>query len=442
MLSEKSFSLDPFDSESWLHDHRLTDWKVARLKELVSTVSGYHFPTDNFHESGIPIIRIGDIKPRIDSISTDAHISSQLLNSELLPYKLLYGDIVMAMTGATIGKIGRFYLDLPALLNQRVCAFRANQGMEQQYLYYLLQSVYFRQFVKNRSSGAAQENIATQDTDKFKFPLPPLTVQKKIAQYLEKKTSKLDSLKELLSNAQSLLQSYKKNLILKIVTHGIENSPLKHTPIGEIPAHWHLGKIKQVVEYIGSGTTPDTKNERYYNGSHNWIQSGDLYENESILTTEKRVTDSALIDYATLKIYDPPFIVIAMYGGGSVGNVAISKISACTNQACCVIKSKSMNLRYLYYFLKSRSKQLIEQSFGGGQKNINSKIVKNYRCTIPPIEEQVRIADYLDRKNAAIDEIIAKIESMCDAITKYRCDLISAAVSGKISWRVYAYEEI
>ena len=149
--------------------------------------------------------------------------------------------------------------------------------------------------------------------------------------------------------------------------------------IGDIPESWQVKRIKHCCTNIGSGTTPESSNLDYYDGEINWIQSGDLYERDTIITTEKTITQLAANSLTALKLYVADYVVVAMYGA-SVGNVAISKIDACVNQACCVLTPGNSNdVRFLYYWLVRCKEDLIQQSFGGGQPNISQEKIKYHQ---------------------------------------------------------------
>lgn len=200
--------------------------------------------------------------------------------------------------------------------------------------------------------------------------------------------------------------------------------------IGKIPKEWVICKVKNVVSYIGSGTTPTSgKIEFYENGTVNWIQSGDLYETNKINETNKKVSESAIKLFPALHIYKAKFIVIAMYGA-SVGNIAISNIDACVNQACCCIKTNEFNnLKYMFYWLFSCKNDFLKITDGGGQPNISQTKIKNQYYLKPPVKEQQRIADYLDTRCSQIDSIRKNVESEIEALKQYKQSVITEAVT-------------
>ena len=197
--------------------------------------------------------------------------------------------------------------------------------------------------------------------------------------------------------------------------------------IGEIPEHWDKNKIIRLFSIIGSGTTPKSSKEDNYIGSVNWIQSGDI-NGGYIENCKNTISDTALKEYPTLKIYKAPFIIVAMYGA-SVGNISISNIDGCVNQACCVMNETKQNFKYLFYAMNSVKRYLIYKAEGAAQPNISQDKIKNTWMPIPPFEEQQSIATYLDQKCGEIDELITLQEEMITKLQSYKQSVITEAVT-------------
>lgn len=198
--------------------------------------------------------------------------------------------------------------------------------------------------------------------------------------------------------------------------------------IGNIPATWERCKIKNVISSIGSGTTPTSSNIDYYNSEDIcWIQSGDLYKTSYISNTAVSLSAKAL-HLSALQIYAAPFIVVAMYGA-SVGNIAISTIDACSNQACCCIKPDNNNdLKFMYYWLSMCKIDFLSQSIGGGQPNISQSKIKNQFYYRPQLSEQKVIANFLDSKCSEIDAISADIQKEIEILEQFKRSIITEAV--------------
>lgn len=197
--------------------------------------------------------------------------------------------------------------------------------------------------------------------------------------------------------------------------------------IGEIPADWEKNKIIRIFETIGSGTTPKANNELDFDGEVYWIQSGDITGNY-ILTAKNKISRSTVEKYSALKVYAAPFIVVAMYGA-SIGNLAISNINACVNQACCVLKGSNIDFRFSYYTLQAAQNHLIQQGIGGGQPNISQEVIKQLWIPIPQQDEQERVSHFLDKKCAEIDAVLDKTRTSIEEYKKLKQAIITQAVT-------------
>ena len=198
--------------------------------------------------------------------------------------------------------------------------------------------------------------------------------------------------------------------------------------IGQIPQGWGVKAIKYIFDEIGSGSTPKSDNEIFYDGDINWIQSGDLYQTDTVTSVSKTISYQGFKSTSALKIYKHPFIALAMYGA-SVGNVAISCIDACVNQAVVVMLGTSETVRFGKYAIEASKNNLIFSAQGGTQPNISQSLIKNWNIPQPDSSEQTKIADFLDKKTAQLDKAKALLEEQIQKLKDYRASLIYETVT-------------
>lgn len=152
---------------------------------------------------------------------------------------------------------------------------------------------------------------------------------------------------------------------------------------------WRRYRLKDICTYIGSGTTPKSSNSKYYDkGTYNWINTGDL-NNGVVSSSKQQISDFALKDYPTLRFYPKGTIIEAMYGA-TIGKAGMLGMDATVNQACCamVIDRNKAIPNFVLYYLVYYKPQLIKESFGGTQPNVNQFKVSNIAICIPPLESQ------------------------------------------------------
>jgi type I restriction enzyme S subunit len=214
------------------------------------------------------------------------------------------------------------------------------------------------------------------------------------------------------------------------INHGAHESPLANCNwIGQLPNRWVAARIKYGFRTIGSGTTPPSNQEEFYGGDIPWVNTSELREN-TVTHTEKTVTVEALQEFSTLKIYPRNSLLFAMYGA-TIGRVAILGVDATVNQAVCVLADPvGFNERYVFYGLQASRAIFGSIATGGGQPNLNAEKVREHKLPRPPIDEQIAIAQYLDRETACIDGLIAEKERMLSLLEEKCAALISRLVTG------------
>lgn len=147
------------------------DMKKYRLGEVCTIIPGYAFKSSDFGCGKNRVIKIKDIAPPAINIATADKVTVTPANK----YKLSKGDYVMAMTGATIGKVGMLQTNISnVFINQRVCKFVPNEHIcDKTYLYYVLSTQSFKNFIFNNiDSKLAQPNIGHPTIYKYSHLFP------------------------------------------------------------------------------------------------------------------------------------------------------------------------------------------------------------------------------------------------------------------------------
>ncbi|MGG3005473.1 restriction endonuclease subunit S [Geobacillus stearothermophilus] len=197
----------------------------------------------------------------------------------------------------------------------------------------------------------------------------------------------------------------------------------------EVPGNWVWVRSGHVAKW-GSGGTPSRKRLEYYGGDIPWIKTGEL--NDGIITgSEETITEEGL-QKSSAKIFPKGSIVIAMYGA-TIGRLGILGIDAATNQACAVGQPyEFLDSKYMFYYFFARRSDLVALGKGGAQPNISQTIIKDFPFALPPLNEQKRIADKIERLFAKIDEAKRLIEEVKESIERRRAVMLEKAFKGQL----------
>lgn len=401
------------------------DWKTERIKSLFSERN----ERDCQGKTLLSVSQYFGIRPKSETDLADSHIAESYDD-----YKEVHkGDFVMNIMLAWNGSYA--VSDYDGIVSPAYCVFKFRKDCCKKYFHYLLRTDGYPSAFKTMSRGVIDSRLRLYPEQFYTFPvvIPPVAEQQRITDYLDTKCAEIDSLIELQEQMIAQLTDYKQSVITEAVTKGL-NPEAELVPsgidwIGDIPKGWRVNKVNRLFGIIGSGTTPNSSDDDAFVGSINWLQSGDI--NGSIITNAcKKISNETLDKYSVLSVYKAPFIIVAMYGA-SVGNISISHIDACVNQACCVLSDSKIDFTYAFYAIKSAQRYLIFRAVGGGQPNISQYTLRQLCIPEPPLAEQQSIASYLDTKCHEIDSLIELKRQKIETLKDYKKSVIFEAVTGK-----------
>ena len=414
------------------------EWEVVRLQDVGDYKKGPFgsaITIDMFIEKSPGSYKVYEQKNAIRGNCEigEAYIPKSVYNN-LKNFSVYPLDIIVSCAG-TIGKCYILPEDCEqGIINQALMRVRVNKIVNLEYFLYIFDIVLSYAAIKY-SNGSAIKNIPPFNVlNKLRVTLPSNIEQLQIVNYLNKKIAQLDKAKALLEEQIQKLKDYRASLIYETVTKGLDkNVPMKDSGIdwiGQVPQGWGVKAIKYIFDEIGSGSTPKSDNEIFYDGDINWIQSGDLYQTDTVTSVSKTISYQGFKSTSALKIYQPPFVALAMYGA-SVGNVAVSYIDACVNQAVVVMLGSSEKVGFGKYAIEASKNNLIFSAQGGTQPNISQNLIKNWSIPQPKSEEQDQIVDFLDNETSRIDKLIQIKNQQIENINKQRQTLIYDYVTGK-----------
>ncbi|PKA10896.1 hypothetical protein CH372_17090 [Leptospira meyeri] len=184
-----------------------------KLERYCSLISGFAFPSEAFTNSGLPVVRIKNIVSGELFFEDGNNFVNPNDFKGIDKYKLTGGDIVIAMTGATLGKVGVVQNKYKgALLNQRVGKFSINKGIDKDFIYGICDSPYFLKELDKYIGEGAQGNISSDDILKCRVPLVQLTEINKYGEIF----SMLLNIKMALLKSIKASEALKKSLSLKV----------------------------------------------------------------------------------------------------------------------------------------------------------------------------------------------------------------------------------
>ena len=277
-----------------------------------------------------------------------------------------------------------------------------------------------------------------QEMRNITVPSPTLSIQQRIASYLDEKCGEIDSLIALQEQMIEKLKAYKQSVITEAVTKGLDpNAKLVPSGIdwiGDIPEGVKFVKLFMLTSKIGSGSTPRGGSSIYVKEGIKFLRSQNVYCEGFDLSDVAYITEDIDEEMSgtRVKIGD----VLLNITGGSIGRcyyVDETLGRANVNQHVSIIRPTKIETKYLKYYLQSDcgQKQIALLQTGGNREGLSAAALSQFTIVYPPLSEQRSIASYLDSKCSDIDRLIALKQQKIASLKDYKKSVIYEAVTGK-----------
>lgn len=283
------------------------------------------------------------------------------------------------------------------------------------------------------------------DLKHLPLPLPPVLHQQAIAAFLDRETSRIDSIIQLKQRQIELLEEKRVALITQAVTKGLDpNVKMKDSGVewlGEIPEHWELRRVKQFTSVIRSGKTPRGGAEVYQASGVPLIRSQNVHFGELRLDDVAFIDETIDEEMSNTRVR--PLDLLLNITGASIGRCALVPDPfphANVNQHVCIVRVKSglIDPGFLSVALCSQvvQDQIMSTQVGASRQGLNFEEVGGLLLAVPPdLTEQAQIAEAAARVAVDTQASSRTISRSIELLQEYRSALISAAVTGQIDVR-------
>ena len=356
---------------------RTSTFPIVRIGEICEMINGYAFKSDDLktnQELGMyPVVKIGNLT-RDGKIDEDG-IQFHIYNDSLKKFLLKKRDILIAMTGATTGKVSIIEKE-GFLLNQRVGSIRLKDEkiILNDYLKQLLFSNHFYQYCQFNAGGGAQGNISPNQILDYGIPLPPIEVQEEIVRELEQYQKIIDGAKQVVDN---------------------------YKPVIDIDPSWEMKELGEICDFQYGYT--DTAKEK---GEYRYIRITDIDENGLLkIGDEKYIEKNKETESYVLNQGD---LVVARTGA-TYGKCLYFEYDLPSVYASYLIKLNLDNDKILnkYYWIFSQSNNYDSQKqklvTGGAQPQFNANVMTRIIVPIPTLQVQEQIIEKVNQQRQIIE---------------------------------------
>lgn len=405
-----------------------TNWKLNKIGTL------YDERSTKVNDSEYPPLSVTKqgIVPQLETAAkTDNGDNRKLIKKN---------DFVINSRSDRRGSCGISEYEGSCSLNNTV--LRPRKNMCNTYYGYVFRSERFADEFYRWGNGIVNDLWSTKwsNMKRIYIPSPTLDEQKRIADYLDEKCSKIDAIIKKQQAVIEKLKAYKLSVITEAVTKGL-NPDVKMKDsgvewIGKIPYDWHISKIKNGTSKVGSGKTPKGGAEIYSENGVLFLRSQNIYDEGLKLNDPTYITPEIDEEMSNTRVF--PGDVLLNITGGSIGRCCIfpEEIDhANVNQHVSILRVTNtlFTNEYLHYFwISILGKRAIEQyQTGGNREGMSADAIKNTPIPLPSIAEQNEIVKKLDSICQWVENTIIQKTVIIEKIEVYKKSLIFEVITGK-----------
>jgi type I restriction enzyme S subunit len=407
---------------------------------------GSGLKSEHYSDDGVRVIRLQNIRAgQFDA--TDAAFISEAYFQELPGHDVQVGDVLIAGLGDERNTVGRACVAPEGIAPAMVKAdcFRFRLKSDQAHPPYVAMQL--------TAGAAADAGILATGSTRSRIPLsvmgsrrvalPPLSEQGSISAFLEHETAKIDALVADQEKLIELLKEKRQAVISHVITKGLDPSvPMKDSRIewlGEVPAHWETPRLGAIAQSIQTGPFGSQLHADDYVDDQIPLINPANIEHDRIVPNWKNTVNIEKRDQ--LKEYALQNGDIILARRGEMGRCAVVDRIAegwlCGTGSLIVRFPEQIHSSFLAHYIRTPyvREWLSLQSNGATMENLNAGILSRMSIVVPPLAEQIEIANYLAGKDRNFSALQNTAEQAIDLLKERRSALISAAVTGKIDVR-------
>lgn len=400
-----------------------SNWCWTYFKDIFYIENGYAFKKIDYKKEGIPLVRISNIENGIVNINECIYVNKLEKNEE--KYVIEKGDLLIALSGATTGKNGVYYLDEIAYLNQRIgnIKIKNKEKVLNEYRNYYI--ALKNEDILNLAYGGAQPNISPKVIEFISIPLPPIKEQQRIVNIIESLFAKLDRAKELIENTLAQFEQNKMAILHKAFTGELTAKWRKENNIDL--SSWEKIKLGKVLLPMQT-KKPTGQFFRYIDidaidNKRQIVKAPKLILTEKAPSRASRGVETGNILFSMVRPY--------------LKNIAqidsdLSDCIASTGFYVCRCKPE-LNSRFLYYlFIFDKTIDYLMQFMkGDNSPSIRKDDLLNMKIDLPTIEEQQEIVNILDNLLAKYNKI-KNLEQQLEKIELLKKAILAKAFRGEL----------
>jgi len=433
-----------------------SDRTTGTVGDVFDLVNGFAFKSADFVDSGIPVIKIKNVKAGEFNEQGFSYVGEKFLDKRRDKLARI-GDLLISMSGnrhdgsahTWVGKVAYFNKPGHYFINQRVGALRPKKRgaeVDLKFAAYVLASMsYQEQFIAVATSSGGQANLSPTQILGAPLSLPDYADQCEIGRVISVLDDRIDLLRQTNTTLEAIAQALFKSWFVDFdpvrakaegrepegmdaATAALFPSEFEESELGRIPKGWRASDVGSVVSCLGGGT-PSTKEVAYWdNPKHHWVTPKDMSRLQSpvLMDTERMVSDAGLQKISSGLL---PEGTLLMSSRAPIGYLAIAKIPTAINQGFIAMPpGGKLPPVYLFFWTRRNMDEIEQRANGSTFMEISKAAFRPIKLCVP---SAAVVSAFTSIASPLIDRIAAN-EQQRTQLTNLRDTLLPRLISGKL----------
>lgn len=387
-------------------------WIKCQLSQFIYLHNGYAFESKYYQKHGIPLVRISNLT------TTHQIVFDEMIcvkdKPEYQNFVIKKGDLLLAMSGATTGKLAIYDSSIKVFQNQRVGNLKiSNKNVcydkFRNYLFFSLSNT-----ILKLAYGGAQPNISSTKLLSLSCALPPMAEQKRIVRKIEELFGVIDRDIQRLTDTLEQLSQFRQSVLEKLL-----NNPV-----------YPQISFNDGIEKIIGGSTPSKTVSAYYEGHIPFMTVKDMTSPRP-QDTAWHITQEA-VDNCSTHIIPANTLITATRVG--LGKTVLMPFPVAINQdlKALVLNKNKVNTRFFEFILNAKTTEIISKSRGTTVKGITLEDFKSIKFYLPTLPEQQKIVDEIEKAFRSADKVQKAVQNALEEAKKLKQSILKKAFAGEL----------
>ncbi|MGV3288331.1 restriction endonuclease subunit S [Bacillus wiedmannii] len=384
------------------------DWEQYNLGNVSTKIGSGKTPkggNQNYKSEGIPLLRSQNIFNNKVNFNDVVYITPEI-DEDMANSRVQKGDVLLNITGASIGRSAVYKLNHKANVNQHVSIIRPSGEVNPYFIQLNITSEKGQKQIELNQAGGGREGLNFQQIAKMGFYFPDLLEQGEIGDFFIKLDNTIAFYQQELTTLKQTKQGFLQKMFPK------EGEPVPEIRFPGFTGEWEQYKLEELAEIVRGASPRPIQDPKWFdkNSEIGWLRIADVTEQDGRIHQLKQKISKA--GQAKTRVLTEPHLLLSI--AATVGKPVVNYVKTGVHDGFLIFMNPKFDMEFMFQWLEMFRPKWQKYGQPGSQVNLNSDLVKSHEILIPSKEEQKTIGNFFKQ----LDDTIALHQRELDALNQ------------------------